>query len=103
MPNQHKAIFVLLIQWIGVCSQDFIVHDYFRKELNEFLNRAKNLGELYLEKVNKIKKSVNLEELDNYEVADEMNEDNDVNDEYTMVNIFFFLNFKLERKKINYR
>lgn len=89
MPIQHKAIFILLIQWISVSSQDFISHAHFRKELIEFLNRAKNLGELYLEKVNEIKKSANLEKFENYEVADDINENNDVNKEYTMVSIFF--------------
>ena len=43
MPNQHRAIFLLIIQWIEVCSQDFIVHAHFRKELNG--KRSMNLEE----------------------------------------------------------
>lgn len=88
MPNQHRAIFLLLTQWISICSQDFKTHTYFRKELNEFLNRARGLGELYLEKVNKIKIEANLEELEVYEAVDEINEDTEANDEYTMVSSF---------------
>lgn len=84
MPNPHRAIFLLLSQWLEVCAQDFVEHAHFRKELNEFLNRVKNLGELYLEKVNKIKKSAKLDVLELYE-TDDINEDGEVNEEYTMV------------------
>lgn len=87
MPNQHRAIFLLLTQWLEVCSQNFIAHTQFRKELNEFLNRVKNLGDLYLEKVNKIKKNAKLDDLEVYEI-DEIDEDSEINEEYIMVSIF---------------
>lgn len=60
MPTAHKAIFLLLYQWHQISSLDFESHAQFRKELNDFLNKASQLGDPYLEKVGLLKQLLSL-------------------------------------------
>lgn len=46
MPNVHKAIMTLLLDWINICPNDF-QQVAFRRELIDFLNRVSLMGEQY--------------------------------------------------------
>ena len=46
MPNIHKAIMKLIIDWINICPDDF-QQSAFRREFIEFLNRVSAMGEQY--------------------------------------------------------
>lgn len=46
MPNIHKAIMKLIIDWINICPDDFH-QSAFRREFIEFLNRVSAMGEQY--------------------------------------------------------
>lgn len=46
VPNVHKAILRLLLDWVSLCPNDF-QQNPSRRELVDFLNRVSLLGENY--------------------------------------------------------
>ena len=46
MPNVHKAILRLLLDWVSLCPNDF-QHSTPRRELVDFLNRVACMGDNY--------------------------------------------------------
>lgn len=46
MPNVHKAILKLLLDWVNMCPRDF-KQGQLRRELIDFLNRVSLMGDQY--------------------------------------------------------
>lgn len=46
MPNAHKAILKLLLDWVSLCPNDF-KYGTSKRELLDFLNRVSMIGDHY--------------------------------------------------------
>jgi len=55
MPNVHKAILRLLLDWVTLCPNDFAPQCTSRRELIDFLNRVSLLGDNYRWMVDEIR------------------------------------------------
>lgn len=61
MPNAHKAILSLLLEWSKLAPGDFSQDPVVRKELNDMLARVSLLGEQYRWKAEEIRISADLQ------------------------------------------
>lgn len=60
MPNVHKAILRLLLDWVSMCPNDF-QYGTPRRELIDFLNRVSLLGDNYRWLVDEIRLSADID------------------------------------------